>query len=92
MIAEAIKPNATEKAIAKTPGIKNAWLNTYLPSLVEPVSSICTAPRSVGYVGKTNRADTAAKDATSIYASPGFAALIPKAATTTGVIAFAVAA
>ncbi len=37
---EAIKPNATEKAMAKTPGIKKAWLNTYLPSLVEPVSSI----------------------------------------------------
>ena len=31
---------ATEKAMAKTPGIKKAWLNTYLPSLVEPVSSI----------------------------------------------------
>ena len=46
-----------------TPGIKNGWLNTSLPIRVEPVSSICTAPKSVGYVGNTKSADTAAKDA-----------------------------
>lgn len=57
------KPSATEIAIASTPGMKNGWLNTSLPIRVEPVSSICTAPKSVGYVGNTKSADTAAKDA-----------------------------
>ena len=42
------KPNATANTIASTPGSKNEWLNTKRPMRVLPVSSICTAPSSVG--------------------------------------------
>ena len=75
-----------------TPGIKNGWLNTSLPIRVEPVSSICTAPKSVGYVGNTKSADTAAKDAMIIYTDPVFSGVIPRAKITAGTNACVVAA
>ena len=63
--------------MASTPGMKNGWLNTNFPIRVEPVSSICTAPKSVGYVGNTKSADTAAKDAIIIYTDPVFSVVMP---------------
>ena len=63
-----------------------------ITSKYNPYDTAINGTEVVGYVGNTNRAETAAKDATSIYASPGLAALIPRAAITTGVIALAVAA
>ena len=86
------KPSATAIAMASTPGMKNGWLNTSLPIRVEPVSSICTAPKSVGYVGNTKSADTAAKDAIIIYTDPGFSGVIPRAKITAGTNACVVAA
>lgn len=59
-----MKPKPTAKMIARVPGTIKLWLKTYLPMRVEPVSSICTAPSKVGYVGNTKRAETAAKLAT----------------------------
>ena len=86
------KPSATAMAMASTPGIKNGWLNTRLPIRVEPVSSICTAPNNVGYVGSTKSADTAAKDAIMIYTEPVFSGVMPNAKITAGTKACVVAA
>ena len=86
------KPSATAIAMDSTPGIKNGWLNTSLPIRVEPVSSICTAPKSVGYVGNTKSADTAAKDAMIIYTDHVFSGVIPRAKITAGTNACVVAA
>src|SRR5690606_14516187 len=58
-------PSATAMPMASAPGTRNGWLNTYLPIRVVPVSSSWTAARSVGYVGRTNSAETAANDATA---------------------------
>src|SRR5665647_1807663 len=58
-------PSPTAIAMLITPGMRNGWLNTYLPIWVVPVSSICTAARSVAYVGRTNIAETAGKAATA---------------------------
>ena len=63
-----------------------------LPIRVEPVSSICTAPKSVGYVGNTKSADTAAKDAIIIYTDPVFSGVIPRAKITAGTNVCVVAA
>ena len=46
--------------------MRNGWLNTYFPIRVVPVSSISTAARRVGYVGRINKELTAANDATAI--------------------------
>ena len=78
--------------MASTPGMKNGWLNTSLPIRVEPVSSICTAPKSVGYVGNTKSADTAAKEAIIMYTDPGFSGVMPRARITAGTNACVVAA
>lgn len=50
-----------------------------------PVSSICTAPNNVGYVGNTNRAETAANEATIIGTEAVFSGVIPKATITVGI-------
>ena len=48
IIPPKIKPRITHSVIAITPGIRKAWLKTYLPMRVEPVSSISTAASRVG--------------------------------------------
>lgn len=50
------------------------------------------SPKSVGYVGSTKSADTAAKDAIMIYTDPVFSGVIPKARITAGTSACVVAA
>ena len=60
------KPKVTAKITAIVPGIKNGWLKTKRPMRVVPVSSICTAATSVGYVGRINRPDTAENDAIAV--------------------------
>ena len=42
------KASATAIVIARAPGTKNAWLNTYLPIWVVPVSSRSTAAGRIG--------------------------------------------
>ena len=50
------------------------------------------SPQSVGYVGNTKSADTAAKDAIIIYTDPVFSGVIPRARITAGTNACVVAA
>lgn len=64
----------------------------YLPIRVVPVSSICTAPSSVGYVGNTKRADTAAKEAMMVVTPAVFVGVMPMAMITVGIKACVVAA
>jgi hypothetical protein len=65
MIEPNTYPSATAMVMLINPGTMKGWLNTALPICVVPVSSICTAARSVGYVGRMNSADTAEKAATA---------------------------
>ena len=92
MIGAKTKPKATETTIVNTPGKKNGWLNTYFPMRLVPVSSICTAPNNVGYVGNTNKAETAANEATIIGTEAVFSGVMPKATITVGIKAWVVAA
>ena len=85
--------SATERATIMVPGTKNEWLNTNLPTLVVPVSSIAIAPKVVGYVGSTKSPETAANEATRIQIWPEFSGVvIPSAAATAGIITRVVAA